>query len=48
MYRIYKKVLHSFPGDFKILVKSDYFRRILWLIFWSLQDDQGRITCMQI
>ena len=23
MYRIYKNILHSFPGDFKILVKSD-------------------------
>ena len=45
MYRIYKNILHSFPGGFKILVKSDlYFRRILWLISWSLQDDQGGIT----
>ena len=49
MYRIYKKFLHSLPGDFKILVKSDiYFRRILWLISWSLQDDQGGITCMPL
>ena len=23
-----------------------YFRRILWLISWSLQDDQGGITRM--
>ena len=46
MYRIYKNILHSFPGDFKILVKSEHFRRILWLISWSLQDDQGGITCM--
>ena len=23
MYRIYKNILHSFPGGFKILVKSD-------------------------
>ena len=46
MYRIYKNILPSFPGDFKILVKSDNFRRILWLISWSLQDDQGGITCM--
>ena len=22
MYRICKKILHSFPGDFKILIKS--------------------------
>ena len=48
MYRIYKKILHSFQGDFKILVKVIYFRRILWLISWSLQDDQGGITCMQL
>ena len=53
MYRIYKNILHSFPGDFKILVKCIeytyfmvYFRRILWLISWSLQDDEGGITCM--
>ena len=25
LYRIYKNILHSFPGDFKILVKSDIF-----------------------
>ena len=43
MYRIYKNILHSFPGDVKILV---YFKRILWLISWNLQDDQGGITCM--
>ena len=23
MYRTYKNILHSFPGGFKILVKSD-------------------------
>ena len=23
MYRIYKNILHPFPGDFKILIKSD-------------------------
>ena len=46
MYRTYKNILHSFPGDFKILVKMIYFRRFLWLISWSLQDDQGGITCM--
>ena len=44
MYRIYKNILHSFPGGFKILVKRIYFRRILWLISWSLQDDQGGIN----
>ena len=25
MYRIYKNILHSFPEDLKILVKSDIF-----------------------
>ena len=25
MYRIYKNILHSFQGDFKILEKSDIF-----------------------
>ena len=25
MYRIYKNILHSFPGGFKILVKNDTF-----------------------
>ena len=25
MYRIYKNILHSFHGDFKIFVKSDTF-----------------------
>ena len=27
MNRIYKNILHSLPGDFKILVKSDIFER---------------------
>ena len=27
MYRIYKNILHSFPVDFKILVKSDIFNK---------------------
>ena len=27
MYRIYKNILHSFQGDFKILVKSDIFNK---------------------
>ena len=44
MCRIYRNILHSFQGDFKILVKVMYLRRILWLISWSLQDDQGGIT----
>ena len=46
MYIIYKSILHSFLGDFKVLIKSDIYRRILWLISWSLQDDQGSITSM--
>ena len=46
MYRIYKNILHSFPGDFKILVKTDIFEKNFKLISWSLQDDQGGITCM--
>ena len=25
MYRIYKNILHSFQGDFKILVKSEFY-----------------------
>ena len=31
MYRIYKNILHSFQGDFKILVKSDIY--YLYIIF---------------
>ena len=27
MYRIYRNILHSFQGDFKILVKSDTFQK---------------------
>ena len=45
MYRIYKNILHSFQGDLKKVI---YFRSILWLICWSLQDDQGGITCMLV
>ena len=29
MYRIYKNFLHSFQGDFKILVKSNIFNKNL-------------------
>ena len=46
MYRTYKNFLHSFQGDFKILVKRDIFQKNLWHISWNLQDDQGSITCM--
>ena len=27
MYRIYKNILNSFPGIFKILIKSDIFQK---------------------
>ena len=27
MYRLYKNILHSFAGGFKILVKSDIFQK---------------------
>ena len=27
MYTIYKNILHSFQGDFKILVKGDIFKK---------------------
>ena len=50
MYRIYRKVPHSFQGDFGFFVKKWYifkeFLPILWLISWSLPDDEGGITCM--
>ena len=29
MYRIYKRILRSFQGDFKILVKSDIFQNFI-------------------
>ena len=48
MYRIYKNILHSFQGDFKILVKSDIFWKNFMAHSWSFQDDLGGITCMGI
>ena len=27
MHRIYQNILHSFPGDFKILIKSGIFEK---------------------
>ena len=50
MYRLYKEILGSFQGDFKIFLKKWYilvkFYISLRLISWSLPDDQGGITCM--
>ena len=50
MYRICRKIPDSFQGDFGIFVKKWYilkeFLPILWLISWSLPDDEGGITCM--
>ena len=52
MYRIYKKILGSLQGDFKIFLKKWYilvkFMISLQLISWSLPDDEGGITCMII
>ena len=41
MYRMYKNILHSFHGDFKIFVKSDIFYKNFMAHFLDLQDDQG-------
>ena len=50
MYRTYRKIPDSFPGDFEILLKKWYilveFVPILRLISWRLPDDEGGITCM--
>ena len=52
MYRIYRKIPDSFQGDFEFLFKKWYFLEefspILRLISWSLPDDEGGITCMNI
>ena len=52
MYRIYRKIPDSFQGDFEFLLKKWYvleeFLQILRLISWSLPDDEGGITCMQM
>ena len=52
MYRIYRKILGSFQGDFEFFVKKwyilDKILAILRLISWSLPDDEGGITCMMI
>ena len=50
MHRIYRKLPDSLQGDFEFCLKKMYileeFRPILWLISWSLPDDEGGITCM--
>ena len=55
MYRIYRKIPDSFQGDFEFLLKSvkkwyflEDFLPILRLISWSLPDDEGGITCMNL
>ena len=51
MYRIYRKIPDPFQGDFEFCSKNRYileeFHSILWLISWSLPDDEGDITCLQ-
>ena len=50
MSRIYRKNPDPFEGDFDFCLKNRYilveFRSVLWLISWSLPDDEGGITCM--
>ena len=52
MYRIYRKIADPFQGDFEFCLKNRYifeeFRSVLWLISWSLPDDEGGITCMEM
>ena len=51
MYRIYRKFPDPFQGDLEFCVKNRYIleelQSILWLISWSLPDDEGGITCMK-
>ena len=52
MYRIYRKIPDPFQGDFEFCLKNRYileeFSSILWLISWSLPDDEGGITCLNV
>ena len=52
MYRMYRKIPDPFEGDFAFSSKNRYileeFRSVLWLISWSLPDDEGGITCMPL
>ena len=52
MYRIYRKIPVSFQGGFEFLLKKwsilkEFFTNFR-LISWSLPDDEGGITCMEI
>ena len=51
MYRIYRKIPDPFQGDFEFCLKNRYifeeFRSILWLISWSLPDDEGGMLLKQ-
>ena len=42
MYRIYKNILHSFQGDFKILVKNDIFQKNYMAHFLESPGLSGR------
>ena len=42
MYRMYKNILHSFQGDFKILVKSDIFWKNFMAHFLESPGLSGR------
>ena len=46
MYRIYRKIVNSFQGDFLILSKVVCFRRNIWAHFRESPEDQGGFTCM--
>ena len=50
MYRICRNIPDPFQGDFEFCSKNRYileeFHSILWLISWSLPDDEGGITCL--
>ena len=50
--RIYREIPDPFQGDFEFCSKNRYilkeFQTILWLISWSLPDDEGGITCMEV
>ena len=52
MYSIYRKLPDQFQGDLEFCLKNRYileeFQSILWLISWSLPDDEGGITCMNM
>ena len=41
MYRIYRKILHSHEGNFKMFVKSGIFGNCCMAHFRELPDDRG-------